>query len=149
MIDADYMHQATELAREHGLATQLHGARLFNAAVVTDTSLATLCAPFDTVSLCFSKGLGAPMGSALVGLGLAAPAVERQYRLRWIVEFVEVGDQKEGVQQQVVGVLLYHQYHASQRLPGSRLVAQIMAPLAGRRRRLSGRPDKVGIGLGL
>lgn len=67
VIDAGYMHQATGLAREHGLATHLDGARLFNAAVATDTSLATLCAPFDTVSLCFSKGLGAPMGSTLVG----------------------------------------------------------------------------------
>ena len=67
VIDADYVAAATDLAREHGLATHLDGARLFNAAVATDTPLARLCAPFDTVSLCFSKGLGAPMGSALVG----------------------------------------------------------------------------------
>ncbi len=67
VLDADYVKAATELARKHGLATHLDGARLFNAAVATDTPLAALCAPFDSVSLCFSKGLGAPMGSVLVG----------------------------------------------------------------------------------
>jgi len=67
VLDAGYMTAATDLAREHGLATHLDGARLFNAAVATETPLAALCAPFDTVSLCFSKGLGAPVGSALAG----------------------------------------------------------------------------------
>lgn len=66
-LDAGYVQAATELAREHGLATHLDGARLFNASVATNTPLAALCAPFDSVSLCFSKGLGAPLGSALVG----------------------------------------------------------------------------------
>ncbi|MEQ6888952.1 low-specificity L-threonine aldolase [Halomonas sp. CS7] len=77
VIDADYLHQATDLARQHGLATHLDGARLFNAAVATDTSLARLCAPFDTVSLCFSKGLGAPMGSALAGSQALIDAARR------------------------------------------------------------------------
>ena len=67
VLDPDYVAAATALAREQGLATHLDGARLFNAAVASDTPLATLCAPFDTVSLCFSKGLGAPVGSALAG----------------------------------------------------------------------------------
>ncbi|WP_447957336.1 low-specificity L-threonine aldolase [Vreelandella sp. EE7] len=67
VLPFEYIQRATALAREHGLATHLDGARLFNAAVATDTSLETLCAPFDSVSLCFSKGLGAPIGSALVG----------------------------------------------------------------------------------
>ena len=54
-------------ARELGLATHLDGARLWNASVATGLSPAELAAPFDTVSVCFSKGLGAPVGSALVG----------------------------------------------------------------------------------
>ena len=54
-------------ARERGLALHLDGARLWNAAVATGTEPARLAAPFDTVSVCFSKGLGAPVGSALVG----------------------------------------------------------------------------------
>jgi len=67
VLTADYVSAATTLAREHGLATHLDGARLFNAAVDSATPLAALCAPFDSVSLCFSKGLGAPIGSVLTG----------------------------------------------------------------------------------
>lgn len=62
-----YTREATELARGLGLATHLDGARLFNAAVALGRPLAALCAGFDTVSLCFSKGLGAPVGSVLLG----------------------------------------------------------------------------------
>ncbi len=50
-----------------GLLVHLDGARLFNAAVAQNLPLATLCQPVDTVSLCLSKGLGAPVGSVLVG----------------------------------------------------------------------------------
>lgn len=67
VLPADYVQGAVALARQHGLNTHLDGARLFNAAVATQTDIDTLCAPFDSVSLCFSKGLGAPIGSALVG----------------------------------------------------------------------------------
>lgn len=52
-------------ARGHGLGVHLDGARLWNAAVATGTSEAELAAPSDSVSVCFSKGLGAPVGSAL------------------------------------------------------------------------------------
>ncbi len=54
------------LARETGLRLHLDGARLWNAHVATGTPLAELAAPFDTVSVCLSKGLGAPVGSVLV-----------------------------------------------------------------------------------
>ena len=57
----------TDAARELGVATHLDGARLWNAAAATGIPLAQYAAPFDTVSVCFSKGLGAPVGSALVG----------------------------------------------------------------------------------
>ncbi len=63
---ADILEIAT-VARNHGLAMHLDGARIWNAAIATGLSVAELCAPFDTVSVCFSKGLGAPVGSALVG----------------------------------------------------------------------------------
>jgi len=53
-------------AREHGLGLHLDGARLWNAHIATGTPLAELAAPFDTVSVCLSKGLGAPVGSVLV-----------------------------------------------------------------------------------
>lgn len=54
-------------AWQNGLATHLDGARLFNAVVATGVSAAQWAKHFDTVSVCFSKGLGAPVGSALVG----------------------------------------------------------------------------------
>lgn len=82
VLPTEYVQQATELARAHGLATHLDGARLFNAAVATDTSLKQLCQPFDSVSLCFSKGLGTPMGSALVG---SQALIDRAQRWRKVV----------------------------------------------------------------
>jgi threonine aldolase len=57
----------TSLARSHGLRLHLDGARLWNTEAATGTPVAALAAPFDTVNVCFSKGLGAPVGSALAG----------------------------------------------------------------------------------
>lgn len=54
-------------AHENGLKTHLDGARLFNASVATGRSLKELAEPFDSVSVCFSKGLGTPLGSCLCG----------------------------------------------------------------------------------
>jgi len=75
VIPIDYIAQASALARQHGLATHLDGARLFNAAVEqarrNETSARAearrIAGHFDSVSVCFSKGLGAPVGSALCG----------------------------------------------------------------------------------
>jgi threonine aldolase len=55
-----------QLARDNGLGLHLDGARLWNAHVATGLPLAELAAGFDTVSVCLSKGLGAPVGSLLV-----------------------------------------------------------------------------------
>jgi threonine aldolase len=54
-------------ARRHGLQLHLDGARLWNAAAATGIAERQWAAPFDTVSVCFSKGLGAPVGSVLAG----------------------------------------------------------------------------------
>lgn len=66
-----YLADATALARRRGLATHLDGARLFNAAVALGgdarANARAIAGHFDSVSVCFSKGLGAPVGSALVG----------------------------------------------------------------------------------
>jgi len=62
-----YVAEAAALARSRGLALHLDGARAWNAAVAMGVEVAEVCAPFDSVSLCFSKGLGAPVGSVLVG----------------------------------------------------------------------------------
>ena len=56
-----------EVARELGLATHLDGARLANAAIATGTAAAEIGRLFDTVTLCFSKGLGCPLGAVIAG----------------------------------------------------------------------------------
>ena len=70
-MPAEYLDQATALARTHRLAVHLDGARVFNAAVAAAgdpfTALRGIVDRFDSVSVCFSKGLGAPVGSALCG----------------------------------------------------------------------------------
>jgi threonine aldolase len=55
------------VAREHGLASFLDGARLWNASVASGLAMAELAAPFDLIAVAFSKGLGAPGGSLLAG----------------------------------------------------------------------------------
>ena len=67
VLPESYVAQAVQLARQHGLSAHLDGARVFNAAVASGKPVAALCEPFDSVSICFSKGLGAPVGSVLVG----------------------------------------------------------------------------------
>jgi threonine aldolase len=62
-----YCAQATALAHDRGLATHLDGARLFNAAVALGVEPRAVTAGFDSVSVCLSKGLGAPVGSVLLG----------------------------------------------------------------------------------
>jgi len=66
-------------ARQQGLATHVDGARLWNAAVASGVSEAKLAAPFDSVSVCYSKGLGAPVGSALAG---SAEFIREAHRAR-------------------------------------------------------------------
>jgi threonine aldolase len=79
VLPQDYVEAAIALARRRGLACHLDGARVFNASVAQKIPVATLARPFDTVSVCLSKGLGAPVGSVLVG---AAPLIARARRLR-------------------------------------------------------------------
>ena len=67
VLPLDYIAAATALAHGKGLATHLDGARLFNAAVASGSPAIDIARHFDSVSVCFSKGLGAPAGSALVG----------------------------------------------------------------------------------
>ena len=64
-----YMSEVAELARRRGLGLHLDGARAFNACVALGIEIGSFAAPFDTVSICLSKGLGTPVGSVLVGSG--------------------------------------------------------------------------------
>lgn len=64
---AERTEAIAEVAQAHDLRLHLDGARVFNAAVALGISPATLAAPYDSISCCFSKGLGCPVGSVLIG----------------------------------------------------------------------------------
>jgi threonine aldolase len=99
VLPLDYMDAATALARRRGLAVHLDGARLWNAAVAAGVPAARLARDCDSVSVCFSKGLGAPAGSMLVG---ARDAVARAHRARKLT----------GGAMRQVGLLAAAAYHA-------------------------------------
>jgi threonine aldolase len=67
VLPRSYIAEAAALAKRHGLGFHLDGARLFNAAVAEGVAAREIARPFDSVSVCFSKGLGAPVGSMLLG----------------------------------------------------------------------------------
>jgi threonine aldolase len=67
VLALDYQERAAAFCAEHGLALHLDGARLFNAAQAQQVAPLEIAKHYDSVSLCMSKGLGAPMGSLLVG----------------------------------------------------------------------------------
>ncbi|MDA0834919.1 MAG: GntG family PLP-dependent aldolase [Planctomycetota bacterium] len=63
----DQLHRLGLWAHEQGLKVHMDGARLFNAVIAANSTAAEVCKHVDTISICFSKGLGCPMGSILVG----------------------------------------------------------------------------------
>jgi threonine aldolase len=97
LLPLDYLQAATQLARSKGLATHLDGARLFNAAAAQfymqnrpldqsgsaraaiELEAKRIAQNFDSVSVCFSKGLGAPIGSALCG---SKALIQKAHRIR-------------------------------------------------------------------
>ena len=66
VLDRKYLDEAVQVAKKRNLATHLDGARIFNAAAALKTNVKNLCAGFDSVSACLSKGLGAPAGTVLL-----------------------------------------------------------------------------------
>jgi threonine aldolase len=67
VLPLDYLRRAHDFARTHRLGLHLDGARLFNAVVKQGVEVREISGLFDTVSVCLSKGLGAPVGSVLCG----------------------------------------------------------------------------------
>ena len=82
VLPSEYLAAASRLTREHGLALHLDGARLYNAAVKLGVDAGDITRHFDSVSVCLSKGLGAPVGSVLCG---TADLITRARRLRKMV----------------------------------------------------------------
>jgi threonine aldolase len=79
VLPLDYIEAATALAHSRGLAAHLDGARLFNAAVASGVAAREITRHFDSASVCFSKGLGTPAGSALCG---SREFIDRAHRWR-------------------------------------------------------------------
>jgi threonine aldolase len=109
-----------------GLAAHVDGARLWNASVACDVDVATLCAPFDTASVCFSKGLGAPVGSAFCGpRKLVAEA--RRLRKRWGGAMRQAGILAAGA----LYALGHHRTRLAEDHANARALAEKMARLEG------------------
>ena len=78
-LSPEYTRQVGQLARQHNLRLHLDGARLFNAAVAQKVDAKELAGPADSVSICLSKGLSAPVGSVLCG---SKTFIQRALRIR-------------------------------------------------------------------
>lgn len=78
-ITADYTDKLGELAKSYGLKLHVDGARIFNASTALGVPVSRLVSAADSVSVCLSKGLGAPVGSVIVG---SQAFIEKAKRLR-------------------------------------------------------------------
>lgn len=118
VLSAQHLEDLGELAKSAGLAIHLDGARLWNAAVASGVPERDLAAPMDTVMVCLSKGLGAPVGSMLAG---PATVIEKAWRIR----------RRLGGQMRQVGMLaaagLFALEHHRQRLGEDHRRAQQLA----------------------
>lgn len=104
VIDQSKMWAMRALADEHGLTLHLDGARLANASVASGASMAQLAEPFDSVSLCCSKGLGAPVGSLLAG---SASMINKARRWR---KMLGGGMRQAGIIASAIDYALEHQF---------------------------------------
>lgn len=121
VLPLDYLAAARELTRRRGLSLHLDGARLYNAAVKLGVPAREITQHFDSVSVCLSKGLGAPVGSVLCG---SVALIARARRLR---KMVGGGMRQAGVLAAAGLYALQHQVerlaedHANAALLGERL----------------------------
>jgi threonine aldolase len=79
VLPPGYVTTVRGVADKHGLSMHLDGARAFNAAIAGGVSIKSICRPFDSTSICLSKGLGTPVGSVLCG-GRAFAERARRWR---------------------------------------------------------------------
>lgn len=113
-----YMAAVRQLAQEHGIAVHLDGARIFNAAVALGVPVSELTSRVDSVSLCASKGLAAPVGSVLCG---SRAFIERARRWR---KMVGGGMRQAGV---IAAGALYALDHMVDRLADDHALARTLA----------------------
>ena len=115
-----------EAGRRHGLALHLDGARLWHATASSGVSERDFAEPFDTVNVCFSKGLGAPVGSALAG---SAPLIARARRFK---QQLGGGFRQAGVlAAAALHALEHHRPHLDVDVRNARRFAEGLAALEG------------------
>jgi threonine aldolase len=112
------MQAVSDTAKHLGLAVHLDGARLWNAAAATGVPLRDYAATADTVNVCFSKGLGAPIGSALAG------SKELIDRARWFKKMFGGGFRQAGI---IAAGALFALEHNRERLPNDHTHARWFA----------------------
>ena len=134
VLPFDEVQAIATWAGEHGLAMHLDGARLFNAVVATGIEAPRWAALFDTVSVCFSKGLGAPVGSALCG---DRDAIEEARRHRKVLGG---GMRQAGI---IAAGALYALEHHVERLAEDHATARQLAEAVAHIDRLHICPDDV------
>jgi threonine aldolase len=122
-----------ERAHALGLAAHLDGARLWNAATKTGLSERELAAPFDTVSVCFSKGLGAPVGSAFVSTRDNVESA-RRFRKMWGGAMRQVGILAAGA----LHAIEHHRARLHEDHENARRLAELLASSKGLRVDLAG-----------
>ncbi|MCS7300565.1 MAG: low-specificity L-threonine aldolase [Fimbriimonadales bacterium] len=81
VLPMEYIQQVAALAQERGVVLHLDGARIFNAAVALGVDAAEVARPFEVVNFCFSKGLGAPVGSIVCGRSAFIQEARRTRRM--------------------------------------------------------------------
>ncbi|WP_137885310.1 low-specificity L-threonine aldolase [Pseudomonas sp. 2FE] len=118
VLPLTYLAAARQLTREHGLALHLDGARLYNAAVKLGVEAREITQHFDSVSVCLSKGLGAPVGSVLCG---SAELIGKARRLR---KMVGGGMRQAGI---LAAAGLYALQHQVERLAEDHANAALLA----------------------
>jgi threonine aldolase len=131
VLPQSYLHAFSSFAKQKGLARHLDGARLFNAAAAQATALGTspydevknITQCFDSVSVCFSKGLGAPMGSALCG---SKEYIAKAHRLR---KMAGGGLRQAGFMAAAASYALDH--HVTRLADDHQLMAHLAQGLAG------------------
>jgi threonine aldolase len=121
-------------AHEHGLATHLDGARLFNAVIATGIPASQWAQHFDTVNVCFSKGLGAPVGSAIAG---SKALMAKAHRAR---KLLGGGMRQAGI---IAAGALYALEHHVDRLAEDHAHAQILADAVRQCPGLQLKPDTI------
>ena len=117
-ISLEQIEALADVAHRHGVRVHIDGARIFNAAIALNTSVAALAAPADSIGFCLSKGLGAPVGSVLCG---TAEFIARARKMR---KMVGGGMRQAGI---IAAAGVYALEHMVERLADDHANAKLLA----------------------